>query len=401
MSQILASKISSVRRKHFGVFTTTGIAAAVGLFVLLLAASMLLDFWLNLPFTARAALLAINLAAVGAILLYGIFGPLIYGPDDDRIALMVEDAEPAFRTRLIASIQLSRPNAVPAGASTSLTRAMIAQAESLAGPMDFARVIRTERLLRVVILSMLILIVAATAFAWGGEVSRDLLKRSLFLADIPVPRKTRVLSITDDLLVARGDDVEIVALADGATPPDDKRRLFIQTLPDNKQDASRRQDFVMEPVKADPARLEQMRQTLHASKRDAAQTQRVLDKLDAAPAYAAKIENVQESFEYRVQLNDGESVRKYAVKVLPRPAITRVEAKQIYPAYTGRGIELRAPGDLTLLQGSKLQLAISVNKPLKRPATPGEKLNFIHLIGSDKDVPLVVDPKNAQQLAGG
>ena len=68
--------------------------------------------------------------------------------------------------------------------------------------MDFARVIKTDRLLRIVIVSLLILIAGVTALAWGGDVSRDLLKRSLFLSDIPVPRKTRVYPITDNLLIA-------------------------------------------------------------------------------------------------------------------------------------------------------------------------------------------------------
>src|SRR5438874_6835616 len=237
MSRILTTKLSTVRRKHASVAAFTGIAAAVGAFVLVLGASMLLDFWLNLPYTARAALLALNLAAIGWILLSTVFAPIFYGPDDDEIALMVEDAEPAFRTRLIASVQLSRANAIPAGASMSLARAMIMQAESLAGPMDFARVIKTERLLRIVIVTLLILIAGVTALAWGGEVSRDLLKRSLFLSDIPVPRKTRVFPITDNLLIARGDNVELLALAQGVIPDvPEKQRLFIKTSGGQRQE---------------------------------------------------------------------------------------------------------------------------------------------------------------------
>ena len=90
---------------------------------------MLLDFYLNLPFTVRAALLAVTLGTAGFALLSSVFGPLLYGPDDDRIALQVEDAEPAFRTRLIAAIQLARPNAIPYGGSLALANATIAQAE--------------------------------------------------------------------------------------------------------------------------------------------------------------------------------------------------------------------------------------------------------------------------------
>src|SRR4051794_3482662 len=101
MSQILHAKIATVRRKHAGVATATGIAAAIGAASLILAAGMLLDWWLNLPEGWRVAFLAVNLATVVFILLSRVAAPILYGPDDDEIALMVEDAEPAFRTRLI------------------------------------------------------------------------------------------------------------------------------------------------------------------------------------------------------------------------------------------------------------------------------------------------------------
>ncbi|MDB5318660.1 MAG: hypothetical protein JWN40_291 [Phycisphaerales bacterium] len=396
MSQILHAKITTVRRKHVIVATAVGVAGAIGAFALILAIGMLLDLWIpsGLPYSARAALLSINLAAVVWIILYATFGPILYGPDDDEIALMVEDAEPAFRTRLIASIQLSRPGeaASAAGSSPSLVRAMIAQAESLAGPIDFSRVIKTDRLLRVILLSLLILIVGAAAFAWGGDTSKDLFKRA-FLSNVPVPRKTRVLPVTDNLLIARGDTVEILALADGVIPP--TGQLTIKT------EAGRKQDFTMERVTpVDDARLQQAKQLLADSQRDPKLIARVSSHLDAsAPLFAATIENVQEPFDYTIRLNDGAS-ETFKVNVLPRPAITKVEAKQIYPAYTGRPIEPRPLGDLSILQGSKLQLAITVNKNLHRPAKPSEVPNFVHLIGSDKNLPLKVDDKDARILQG-
>jgi hypothetical protein len=396
MSQILHAKITTVRRKHVVVATAVGVAGAIGAFALILAIGMLLDLWIpsGLPYSARAALLSINLAAVVWIILYATFGPILYGPDDDEIALMVEDAEPAFRTRLIASIQLSRPGeaASAAGSSPSLVRAMIAQAESLAGPIDFSRVIKTDRLLRVILLSLLILIVGAAAFAWGGDTSKDLFKRA-FLSNVPVPRKTRVLPVTDNLLIARGDTVEILALADGVIPP--SGQLTIKT------DAGRKQDFTMERVTpVDDARLQQAKQLLADSQRDPKLIARVSSHLDAsAPLFADTIENVQEPFDYTIRLNDGTS-ETFKVNVLPRPAITKVEAKQIYPAYTGRPIEPRPLGDLSILQGSKLQLAITVNKNLHRPAKPSEVPNFVHLIGSDKNFPLKVDDKDARILQG-
>lgn len=396
MSQILHTKISAVRRKHATVATAVGLTAALGAFVLILAVEMLLDLWVpsGLSFGARAALLAVNVAVVLWVLLYATFGPILYGPDDDEIALLVEDAEPAFRTRLIASIQLARPAGAAAavGASPSLIRAMIAQAESLAGPIDFTRVIKTDRLLRVVVLATLIVLLGGAAFVWGGNVSTELLKRA-FLSNVPVPRKTRVVPITDTLLIARGDSVELSALAEGVVP--ESGRLSIET------ESGRKQDFAMARVTLDDARLKQARQTLTEGKRDAGVREKIAAALDpkSSALFAATIDNVQEPFKYTVRLNDGQS-QTFQVNVMPRPAITHVEAKQVYPAYTGRPIEPRPLGDLTLLQGSKLQLAITTNKNLGRDAKAGATPNFIHLIGSDKDFPLTVDDKNARLLTG-
>src|SRR3954468_15141178 len=120
MSQLLLSKISAVRAKHSAVSVGTGLGLAVTALVAGLALGMLLDWWLDLPRWVRAAFLAIDLALLVTIIVQAIVLPIVGGPDEDEIALRVEEANPEFRTRLIASVQLSRPMAVPAGASASM-----------------------------------------------------------------------------------------------------------------------------------------------------------------------------------------------------------------------------------------------------------------------------------------
>jgi hypothetical protein len=398
MSAILQAKLSSVRRKHVLVAIATGLSAAVGVAVLCLAAGMLLDWWMNLGHGWRVALLAVNVALSFWILLYGVLVPIIFGPDDDEIALMVEDAQPAFRTRLIASVQLSRAGAIPAGASVSLARAMISQAESIAGPMRFASVIKTDRLLKIVVMTMLIVILGAGAFTYGGETAKALLRRA-FLVDVPIPRATRVLHVSGNMLAAKGDGVEILALADGVVPAsEDRQKLYIKT------EGGRKTEYTLSRINLDAAKLEQIKAMLGRSTREAAETEAIRARLDSlkmdAPIFGVTIENAQDSFVYTVRLNDGDSPRPYGVTVLPRPAVTRVEAKQVFPAYTGLGVQARQLGDLTILQGSRLQLGIAANKPLKRGGGSAEAPNVVHLVGSNKDVPLKVDEKDAKLLSG-
>ena len=398
MSRILQAKLSSVRRKHVVVAIATGVCAAVGAGVLCLAAGMLLDWWLTLSFISRAAILAVTVAVVVCILLYETGAPLVFGPDQDQFALMVEDAQPAFRTRLIASVQLSRQGAVPAGASTSLVRAMIAQAESLAGPMDFAAVVKTDHLIKIVILTLLILTLGAAAYSYGGDTSPALLRRA-FLADVPIPRATRVLHVSGDLLAAKGDSVEILALADGVIPSsEDRQKLYIKT------ESGRKTEYTLTRLTLDAAALDRIKQALSYGTRDSRETDAIRARLESmktdAPIFGVTIDNAQDSCTYTVRLNDGDSHKPHKVTVLPRPAVTRIEAKQVFPAYTGLGTQPKQLGDLTILSGSRLQLAIATNKPLKRGPPPGDLSNYVHLVGSDKDLPLKVDDANASQLAG-
>src|SRR5258708_5592185 len=129
MSQLLLSKISAVRTKHSATAFASGTALAVVALVVGLALGMLLDWWLDLPRVVRAAFLAVDIALLALIVVSQIIMPMIASPADDDVALLVEDAHPQFRSRLIAAIQLVRPGAIPAGASPAFVRATVAQAE--------------------------------------------------------------------------------------------------------------------------------------------------------------------------------------------------------------------------------------------------------------------------------
>src|SRR5436189_228584 len=87
----------------------------------------------------------------------------------------------------------------------ALATGVFAHAESLAGPMDFGRVIKTEKLTRIAVLALLALVIVGGTFAWAGESAQTLLKRALFLSDIAVPRKTVATSLSGSPLVAKGD----------------------------------------------------------------------------------------------------------------------------------------------------------------------------------------------------
>lgn len=362
MSQLLLTKISSVRAKHSAVALGTGVAMAVAALVVGLALGMLLDWWLDLPRLIRTAFLAVDIALFIVIIVSQIFIPIFTSPDDDQIALRVEDANPVFRTRLIASIQLSRPQAIPAGASQSLVRAMVMQAEVLADRIDFSQVIPTDRLTKLSIVATLVFFSGLTAFVYGrrDSVSADLLARA-FLSNTPVPRKTRIDIANGNFKMGRGDTATLVARTRGVIPA--------AGTVDIRFESGRKQTFALDVGKDDKT------------------------------SFSRTLENVQDSFEYRMNLGDN-TTQWYRADVLVPPVVTHLECQQVYPAYTRLGTVGRSLGDLSILSGSRLILKVTTNNPIL-PEAPGKRpANHVHLVnpGNLPDVPLAIDPKDPRQL---
>jgi hypothetical protein len=353
MSQLLADKIASVRRKHALYAALRGACAMLGAAVLLLAVGMLLDWYIEFPWRVRAAVLAIDLTVLTYIFLTYVAAPVIWGPDEDEAALMVERERPEFATRLIASVQLGRPGAVAAGASSSIVRAMISQTEEIAAPLAFSDVVKVEPLIKTAAASFLVVVLGAALFVYGSDVSQDLLARAL-LGNVDVPRKTRVEEISKDAIVAIGDAFTIEAHARGINPDNGTVKMTYGGT-------NRQQQFQIAPLPTDSRH------------------------------FARTVENVQESFKYQIHLNDGHG-KLYEVKALPRPSVVSVDFVQQFPAYTRKKMERRSPGDLSLLVGSQLTVKVKASKAVKD--------GVIKLVGLNKEVPLVTDAVNKSELTG-
>src|SRR5947208_7931769 len=145
-SAFLSAKIAALRRKRVATAALTGLAVAVGIGIELLALTMFVDWCLDLAWGVRLFLLILQAGLVGYILLRFVAEPIIHPPDMDELALMVEKARPVFRSRLIASVQLTRPGAVASGVSTALVEATVEETEAIAAPMDFNEIVPTDKL---------------------------------------------------------------------------------------------------------------------------------------------------------------------------------------------------------------------------------------------------------------
>lgn len=351
-SAVLGGKLAVLRRKHAAVTVLTGVALALVVGVEVLALAMFLDWWLDLAWGVRLALLLAQMLALGYLLTRYVFTPLARRPDEDELALMMERARPEFRGRLIASVQLTRPDAIAFGASPLLVDALVEQTEAIAAPLNFADIVPTDRLRRFGAMAILIPALALAGFVAGGQATADLLRR-VFLSQVPVPRKTRVLVPEGDRRIGLGDSVRLEAFARGVVPASGKVRLEFRS--------GRSQELILEP---DP---------------------------DHRARFTRTIENVQDAFTYRVFLNDGASPT-FRVKAIPRPTVVTIECEQHYPAYTGLPPTRRALGDLSLLAGSTLRLKVTATKEIANAS--------LKLAGPETEAPLQVHPQQRRELTG-
>lgn len=354
-SALLADKLAAVRSKKTGVETGSGVAMLLGGLVLALGTGMLLDWFLNLPWAVRLLFFIGYLAAAGHIIWHHILIPFLRQPDDDAVALLVERSHPQFSSRLIASLQLTRPGALQTGEAPSLVRELVAETERIARPLDFTAIISTQKSFRLIVAAFLLVHFAVLFYKLGDDLSRDLLSRAFLSREVEVPRKTRIGATSGDLRIARGDNVTLFAIAKGVVP--ERGKLVL------KFTSGRTQEFLL----------------------DGSQTNRA--------HFAQALENVQDTFDYTFQIGDGKS-RSARVEAIERPGIARLDALQIYPDYTGLGTVRRSLGDLTLLVGSKLTLTLTPTKEVAK----GAVLITSTTNAQPLSLPLAVNPKNAREV---
>jgi hypothetical protein len=349
---LLSRQLEALRRRHVQVATLTGLALTVVVCLELLALAMFLDWWLELPWAMRLVSLFAQAGLLTFLLANHVIIPLLRQPDEDELALMVERVKPEFGGRLIASVQLARPGAVPPSASTSLVGALLEETEALARPVDFAGIVPTERLKRFGTMAVVVPLLTLAGFLAARETCTVLLMR-VFLSHEPVPRKTRILVPEGSRVVGLGDAVRLEAFVRGIIPRQGEVEL--------KYRSRRAQTFP----------LEQNR--------------------DHRANFGRTLENVRDSFEYRFSLGDGVSER-FHITAIPRPSVLAIECEQEFPAYTGLKTANRSLGDLSLLAGSVLRIRATATKDLQTAS--------LKLVGVEQETELAIHAGKPREFTG-
>lgn len=344
----LRARLVATRARLLLAQTSTGLARAAAVLIGAFAAEMTLDFLAHLPWPARACFSLAALAGAGWILRRETLLPLLRIPDDHAVACAVERALPVFQTRLIAAIQLG---AADASKKSALVGALIRETAAIAADHDFRKAVRTEKLIRALRVLACVL-AAACVLAWLGRGNVSLLLERALLLTARLPSRTRIESVQCPAKIAQGQDLAIDVQATGALP---ESGAIIA------RGESRTSEYKLERDPAKPA------------------------------WYHATIRGATESVTLTAQLNDATS-NPVKVTVLAPPAVLAVQCIEVYPAYTKLPPEARPTGDLTLLAGSVLKVAVTSSAALSQAS--------VHLAGLDKDLPFGVTVENPQQARG-
>ncbi|MCH2065389.1 MAG: hypothetical protein MK194_16890, partial [Roseibacillus sp.] len=353
----LRGKLATVRRKLVRVEFVRRIAVAMSVAVVGLVFVLSLDWLVDLPLDVRTGVI-IGLAALFLVfLLRALVALVTQRRDEETLALMVEEREPGFRSRLIASVQFALGKAtVPDSGARLIVERMVEETESFARPLRLTEVVNTRPLKRALLFFLVLGGLAGGGYYLGGSITEDLLKRA-FLSDVPVPRATRVVWTSRDLRIGIGDSVTVEGRVEGYEPEEGSLRI--------RYASGRRQKIRME-------------------------------RGSEGSLYRATLENVQESFTFRVVIKDGRSSRE-SVIALPRPSVEELVGEQRYPGYMNLPSSLHQPGEFLLYPDSKLLLRITASQSL-REAT-------FRLLGEGEQVSLVGkvdsrDPRVAEVAVG-
>lgn len=304
-----------------------GLCWLVATFSVLLPLQGLWDWLVDLPLAGRLALLLFDLAIAGALTWY--FWVLPKRPGIEECALRVERRFPEFRSSLISAVQFS------AVTPASIVGMLFGQVEKSSESLPFTEVaplsvLRRRAQVAGVLLALFLAVGVLTRPASGILLSR------MILMNRPLPAATTIVFVTGNAEVTAGEDVRIEVRAAGRLPLSGH--------------------LEMERTNAPALSLPLARSA------------------SGADTYATSIQNVQQSFGYRVRVKGAVSTM-YTVKVVHPPALASVRFTQHFPDYTRKTPEVMEPGNLALFAGSRLEIAASSTKPIRAAhiEIPGQK----------------------------
>jgi hypothetical protein len=308
-------------RKAQALVLLRGVGYLAACIVLMAFVDLALDWTLDLPATARAVLLVVNVAALAAIL-YVQVGRRLARFSAVREALREEAEHAGLESLLVSYLQLDEKTA-PEGMSRDMIRSVRRRAEQCAKRLRFGEHLRFARLRRslaaggcaVCVLFAAVLLRPATF----GALARRMLTP---YAPCAYPTRTGLEAISGDVVVKRYAAVTAAVRASGEIP---------QTG------------------------------TVHV-RADNGDWQRMPTARKGADEFFRRFPSVSHSFDYFFEVGDAESPI-HRVTAVPPPHIVKAAVRLKHPAYTAMPGE--RVGRLNLMgvpEGTVIEWALNLDR---------------------------------------
>ncbi len=308
------------------------VSRGVGWTLLVVACGLILlaaaDSSFELPWLNRAVGLAVVAATGGFVATRQIIGPLIWW-SRPRTAVEIEQRFPELGQRVRTVVQFSGHDAAEVaavGVAPALVTALENETDRQAQPLDLNLVIpRRGAVVAALLASIPIVLLIAALFRWDTRlaVQRSLLSNRSY---------TQLEVTPGDLTVVEGRDAKVTLKLTGRVG----RRVMVYARPTEPVDAAwQTQELTAEDVTHSTAN---------------------------AIEFHTQFDQVQQPIEYHVVAGPARSV-VYRIDVRGLLSIGQFQAVLTPPAYTGIEPSTVDQGDLDLIEGTRVNFQVTLDRP--------------------------------------
>lgn len=338
--------IGALRARIRREWTIRGVAIVAAAACAAALLSFAMDWFLDLPVPVRAVHLVLVVCVLAYVTERALLRPLRTPTTEHDLAQALEHGAPDLRDRLLSALDFEKRMDDPSEAeSRELMAGVVSDAGAAAARLDAGLLVDTRPGRRALgafaAAAFALAIVAATMpDAFGLWV-----RRGLLLGDVAWPRRTHVKLLDfpekGPRVVTRGDDLRLVALAEGEHPPE--LVLHYRELAD--PDPSKGEDAPAEVTYAD--------------------TRRMYPIEGEDGRYAFDFHAVSASFRVWVTGGDDQDeLPVYEVLALVPPRVASIAGKIVYPEYAALPDKPVTEANLEALRGSRVVLDLTTNMPV-------------------------------------
>jgi len=344
---VLKESLATLRRQTRGWIWVESLAwlclAAAAFFW----GSLAIDWSVEPPRWARAALLAIAAAGLATLVYRKLVGRLAADLGDANLAVVVERAHPSFRDSLSTAIELAANPA--ADINPELLARTAAEAKANLGQLRPERIFRRRQLAMMAIAAVAAVASIAALTLARPAIASLWVRRLPLLGNEPWPR--RVHLVVDDFpagvrKVARGSDVDVIVHAQAADSLPDVVDLRWRVAHDGGQGSQ----------PASRLRLGSNWRADRMGARGGATAE--------GQAFGHLLKSVNDSLDLEIRGGDAR-LRNLRLEVLEPPSLEKILITSTPPAYLGGGPRGTPPARVVQVpRGSAVEIACTSTKPL-------------------------------------